>query len=285
MPDPQRVELAATKAADGTIWSDLNAVEARANGTLLPMVFIDTGAQHTIMTRHAAAGAGVQCGDGITQLVGFWGATAHPAVLDTLELGELVLHDVPILVGDSPALVAANGQMALGTELMHHVCFTLDYPARRVWAEPAHRPAAGSPGETSWRIPLWTFPQACLARAELPRGMARVLVDTGNRTGTYVSASWARRHVAELRRPTAALVFKFRHQGLTLDTMELGNSTLRGWPVWDRLPVELERLDVVDVLVGRDLLWPYRLTIDMRQRALRLDGGPASPVPPAAAMR
>jgi hypothetical protein len=42
----------------------------------------------------------------------------------------------------------------------------------------------------------------------------------------------------------------------------------------------LEQLDLVDVLVGRDLLWPYRLTIDLGQRVMRIEGGPELPVPP-----
>jgi hypothetical protein len=274
------VEVPLTDAAAGTIWAELNAICARVNGTSLPMVFVDSGAQHTVMTRRAARSAGVQFGGPATQLVGFSGVDAQPAVLDSLDLGGLVLRNVPVLVGDSPALVEANGQMAIGTELMHHVRFTLDYPKRRVLAEYAARPTVDDDGSATTYIPLWTFSQACLTRAELPRGMARVLVDTGNRRGTYVAAAWARRHVSTFRRPTSTLVFKFRHRGLSLDTMELGSLTLADWPIWDRIPAELERLDVVDVLVGRDLLWQYRVTFDLSKRAIRLDGGPQSPSPP-----
>jgi hypothetical protein len=276
-----QAEIPLTRAAAGTIWADLNAIEARANGVPLPMVFIDTGAQATIMTRRAAEKAGVLTGPSAAQLVGFAGGEARPAVLETLDLGELVLHDVPLLVADTPALMTANGQMGLGTELMHHVRFTLDYPARRVLAERADRPSSVTDREPGWDIPLWTFSQTCLARADdLDGTAARVLVDTGNRSGSFVSAGWARRHLPQFQRPTSSLIFKFRHQGLRLDTMSLGTSTLRNWPIIDRLPSELERLDLVDVLVGRDVLWPYRLTIDLRQRVMRLRGGPQSPVPP-----
>jgi hypothetical protein len=278
------VEIPATRAAAGTIWADLNAIEARANGVSLPMVFIDTGAQPTIITRRAAENAGLVLGPSATQLVGFAGVAARPAVLETLDLGGLTLDDVPVLVADSPPLLSANGQMALGTELMHHVRFTLDYPARRVVAERADQPPTFDGGAPQWVIPLWTFPQACLARAEGAHGAAaRVLVDTGNRTGTYVSAAWARRHLSQFERPTSTLIFKFRHQGLKLDTMDLGNVTLRDWPILDRMPGELEKLDLVDVLMGRDLLWPYRLTIDLRERVLRLRGGPQKAAPPVEA--
>jgi len=244
------------------------------------MVFVDTGAQYTIMTLRAAETAGVTLGEGSTELVGFAGLAAQPAVIDTLELGGLTLRNVPVLVGNAPALMSANGQMALGTELMHHVRFTLDYPARRVYVERADRPASRHDEAASVAWPLWTFSQACLAQAETDRGPARVMIDTGNRLGTYVSARWARRHLPQFQRPTSTLVFKFRHQGLTLDTMQVGELVLRDWPIWDRIPRELEQLDLVDVLIGRDLLWPYRLTIDLHERVMRMEGGPASPTPP-----
>ncbi len=275
----QLVELTPTKAADGTIWADLNAVEVRTNGVVQPMVFIDTGAQQTIMTLRAAETAGVVLGDGATELVGFAGLEAKPAVLDTLDLGGLTLHNVPVLVGNAPALMSAKGQMAIGTELMHHVRFTLDYPARKVLAQ-----RAGAPRETSnalrFEVPLWTFSQACLVEAATDRGPARAMIDTGNRTGTYLSARWARQHLPQFERPTSTLVFKFRHQGLTLTKMELGGAVLADWPVGDRIPRNLEQLDLVDVLVGRDLLWPYRLSIDLDQRVMRIEGGPESPLPP-----
>jgi hypothetical protein len=274
-------EVSPTRAAAGTIWADLNAIEARAGGAAMPMVFIDTGAQHTVMTRRAAEQAGVNVDQSDTQLIGFSEAKARPGVLDTLELGELTLHNVPVLVADSPPLVTANGQMALGTELMHHVRFTLDYPARRVFVERASEPYVAESQGSHWQIPLWTFSQSCVARGELEQGgAARVLVDTGNRTGTFVSARWARQHLAKLQRPTSTLVFKFKHQNLTLDTIDLGGTTLRDWPILDRLPNDLERLDLVDVLLGRDLLWAYRLTIDLPQRVLYLEGGPDLPAPP-----
>ncbi len=277
---PPSAELSSTKAADGTIWADLNSVEVTTNGVLQPMVFIDTGAQHSIMTLRAAENAGVRLGDGDAELVGFAGLAARPAVLETLDLGGLVLHNVPVLVGNAPALMLANGQMAIGTELMHHVRFTLDYPARRVVVERADHPVLRGESSNGFEWPVWTFSQACLAQGATERGPARVMVDTGNRSGTYISARWARHHLPQFERPTSTLVFKFRHQGLSLDTMQMGELVLSDWPIWDRIPRELEQLDLVDMLVGRDLLWPYRLTIDLRQRVMRMEGGPASPRPP-----
>ncbi len=47
---------------------------------------IDTGAQHTVMTRRAAEQAGANVDESDTQLVGFREVTARPGVLDTLEV-------------------------------------------------------------------------------------------------------------------------------------------------------------------------------------------------------
>ncbi len=272
--------LPLTKVAADSVPHVLAAVEARVNGVSLPLAFIDTGGQHTLMTAAAARDAGVHIGSSSTQLTGFIGLSAQAGLIDTLALGSLVLHDVPVLVGDSPPLVAARGQMSLGTDLMHHVRFTIDYPARQVMAEPATRPRATA-SEPAWLIPVWTFPQICLARGEMPDGAAaRVLVDTGNRAGTFVSYRWARRNLPQLEGPSASMVFRYKKRDLTLDALELGSGRLTDWPVVDTIPTELDRLHLVDVMLGCDLLAPYRLTIDLPARVLELRA--ASQVPPAA---
>ena len=279
----QPVTLQLAKAVPGSVPWALNAIQARANGAALPLVFIDTGAQHTIMTVAAAQAAGVAFGSSGQQLVGFAGMTARPGVIAKLELGELVLHDVPVLVGDSTPLVAVQGQMAIGTELMHHVRFSIDYPGRRVTAAPADAPDIASSDRPLWEIPLWTFSTVCLARGQLPDGsMIRTLVDTGDRAGTFISARWARRHLPELRGPTPAMVFKFKKRHLVLTDLQLGSETLATWPILDTMPIELDRLNQVDLLLGHDALWPYQLTIDLPRRVLQLHAGtsPAKIEPP-----
>jgi Aspartyl protease len=272
------VEMKPADAARGSTPFELGAIQARANGTTMPLVFIDTGAQYTLMTAQAAQAAGVTVGDSGMQLIGFRGLTARPGVIETLELGDLVLYDVPVLVGDSAPLVAVDGQMSLGTELMHHVRFHIDFPARRVTAEPAGRVSAKSPPPPIWDIPVWTFSQICLARGQLAAGpMARVLVDTGNRSGTFVSYRWARRHMPQLRGANSSLVFRFKKRNMTLDMLDLGSQSLAAWPVADTMPAELDGLNQVDVILGHDLLWPYELTIDLPRRVLELRPGTGPP--------
>ncbi len=256
-----------------TLPAALNAIEAEVNGTRLPLVFIDTGAQHTLITRQAAEAAGVTMGPGSTRLVGFGGIEARPGLIDRLQIGPVEVRNVPVLVGNSAPLTALDGQMSLGTELMHHVRFTIDYPQRLVWAAPAGAEMTSPELDATWTIPLWTFPQATLAQGTTADGrLARVLVDTGDRAGTFLSSRWARRNVPGFHRSTAPIVFKFKRRDLALDQLTLGDQTLRNWAVLDTMPQELERLDLVDVLVGHDLLWPYRVTIDLAGRRLLLAG-------------
>ena len=169
--------------------AELNAIRTCVNGVTLPLAFVDSGSQYTVMTVAAAERAGVKTSECEIELVGFTGTKARTGLVDTLALGDLVLHDVPVLVGDSRALVAVAGDMALGMELAHHVRFTLDYPHGKVFAAPAGEPSSAAVEPTPWRIPLWTFSQSTLTHVQLAGGAsARVLLDTCNRGGTFVSA-------------------------------------------------------------------------------------------------
>lgn len=256
----------------GLVSHELEAIGIEVNDVRLPIVFIDTGAQHTLISTAAAAAAGLEVGEAQSELVGFATTQARPAVIKRLQLGRLTLLDVPVLVGDSAGLTIAKGQGALGIDLMHHVRFTIDYPAKQVVAEtyPLHEPAAIE-SESVWDVPVWTFSQACLAQGKLTAGpFARVLIDTGNRVGTFVSPRWMRRSVPDFRRPQAPIVPWVKNRQFHIAPLELAGQTLADWPVFDTLPEELERLDLVDVLVGHDLLWQYQVTIDLRQRLFRL---------------
>ena len=245
--------------------ADLCAIEARANGVALPLVFIDTGAQHTLDDHGGRAAAGVTIGETATQLVGFAGLRAQPGVLETLQLGGLTLHNVPMLVGDSAPLVALNGQMALGTELMHHVCFTIDYPAGRVLAEPADRGGV----DADRRIELAN--PAVDVFASLPRAGPNRQRRGGPRAGRYRQSD---RHVrlgalgaAQSARYSAVRTPDWssssNNEIWKSRSLEFGDQSLADWPVVDTLPGSLERLDLVDVLVGHDLLGSYQVTIDL----------------------
>ncbi|HEY2894859.1 MAG TPA: retropepsin-like aspartic protease, partial [Pirellulales bacterium] len=248
--------------------AELCAIAARVNGIEMPTVFIDTGAQHTLLTAGAAREAGVKLGAVSTHLVGFAGLEAQPGVIESLQVGELTLHDVPVLVGQSVPLVATGGQLTLGLDIMHHLRFTIDYPAGQVFVQPAREPAATD--KKSWTIGVWTFPQACLCNVNVKNASGRAIIDTGDRRGTFVSSRWARRNLTGYRAADASLIFKFKPRDLVIEELELGTRMLSNWPVVDTFPNSLDRLDVADVLLGHDLLSSYVLTIDVLGRELRL---------------
>jgi hypothetical protein len=108
--------------------------------------------------------------------------------------------------------------------------------------------------------------------------MARVLVDSGDRAGTFVSYRWARRHIPKLQGPGPPLIFRLRKRDISLQSLDVGSLSLSDWPIEDTIPKELDRLNQVDVILGHDLLWPYRLTIDLPARLLELRAG-GSPRP------
>jgi hypothetical protein len=153
----------------------------------------------------------------------------------------------------------------------------MDYPRRQAIVEPAAAPASGSapPDAASppadWEIPLWTFSQACLAQGRLASGdFARTLIDTANFHGTYASTEWASRRLPEVQPLKRWFMQRYQLGRYTISGWELGDLPLTNWPVRGTLPPELERLDLIDLLVGRDLLARYRVEIDLSGRRMLL---------------
>jgi hypothetical protein len=256
------------------IWSGLNSkptegVEISINGVAMPLAFIDTGAQYTIISSTAAQQAGVVLSDDGSKLIGFASSTGWPGVVKELQLGSLVVRNVPVFVSDNGLLAKANSSAALGIDLLSHLRVTIDYPRQAVHVESSTTQATTS--DDAWRIPLWTFSQACLAQGDLPNGKhARVLIDTGNRLGTFASERWARANLPKFYVPTSKLLPWFKHRGYEMVGLELGGRKLPNWPIRGILPAEFEQLDLVDLLLGYDLLKNYRATFDLRRRVLEL---------------
>lgn len=259
----------------------LPAISLVINGVPLTRAFVDTGAQHTLLTSAAAAAAGVELGPDGVDLVGFSSFPARPGLVRRLRLGSVELHDVPVYVGDSPPLAQAEGQASLGIDLLYHLRVVMDYPRQQATIAPALRDAgtrepastrAEGDQRSSWEIPLWTFSNTCLAQGRMADGsIARTLIDTGNGQGTYLSRRWASRRLPDFQPFKNWYLLRHRVGRFSLARWELGSEELADWPVRGTLPGDLERLDLVDVLVGHDLLARYRVEIDLAGRALRLE--------------
>lgn len=270
-PASETLNVPLAESVADSLAAELLAVDGTANGKPCQAIFIDTGAQHTVITRAAAKTAGVRLQPGDIELAGFASATAEAGLIETLQLGSLTIRNIPVLVGDTPALTAAAGSMSLGTDVLQHLRVTLDYPQQRVTIEQASATSSGDSSPDEWRIPVWTFSRLPLAQGISAGGSPlRVLIDTGDRNGTYISYRWGRRAIPQLAGVNSGMVFRFKKRDLTLPPIELGGRAIADWPVVGTLPKELDRLDVVDLMLGHDLLERFRVTVDLSRNELRL---------------
>lgn len=283
LPMRARAPASPPGSAASAASSELPAIALDVNGVRLARAFVDTGAQHTVLTPAAAAAAGVELGPDGVGLVGFSSFPARPAVVRRLRLGTVVLQDIPVYVGDSPALAQAGGQASLGIDVLYHLRLVMDYPRQQVVVAPAGNLTdtrvpvdTGATGTlassaTRWEIPLWTFSHVCLAQGRMADGsIARTLIDTGNGQGTYLSSRWASRQLPDFQPFKNWFLLRHRLGKYALARWELGSEELSNWPVRGTLPDALERLDLVDLLVGHDLLAGYSVEIDLAGRRLRL---------------
>lgn len=258
----------------------MHGITVSVNGVEVPLAIVDTGASHTLLSNAVARKAGLRLSEASRTATGSLNFTARTAVVDELRLGDVVLHDVPVTVGDPPPLVMTKAQAALGVDLMHHVRFTLDYAREQVTVEPARQPD-GTPipdnaDKDSWGVPLWTFSDHVLSQIELADGtFARVLIDSGNFAQTLVFPDWAGRNIAgHTGNKGNMLFYAFSNPISLLKGAKLAGRPLPDWPVMDVPPISLQGIDLFDLLMGHDLLSQHRVTIDMLHRRLRLEQGP-----------
>ncbi len=247
------------------------------NRTHVPNVLIDTGSQHTLISSAAAAAAGVEFAAEPFAMTGFAPFSARPGLVRKLDLGGVVLRDVPVLVGDSPVLVQLDGQAALGIDLLSHLRVVFDYPARQLLVSAADRSNTSSPpsqaisGGANVVIPLWTFSYAALAQGQLANNRyARTLIDTGAGGGAYVSTAWADNAARGFSSASGRLVSRRRQAHRLLANWRVGELRVNDARVRGMFPAELDRLDAFDVLVGHDVLDGRRVTIDLTARRLTL---------------
>ena len=240
------------------------AIPVEVNGRLLAQGCIDTGSQYTLLTPEAAKRAGVATGPAVTELVGFASLAGQPAVAGRLRIGNVELRNVPVLVAQSAAMKAASADVVLGNDLLYHLRLSIDEPSESVSVHPAGRRA---PPRRHWRIELWTFSKACLAQAYEPNGRSlRVLIDTGNHSGVFVS----RRFLSGRSPQGAMLSFVGRVVPSGLPSLELDNRCTEPRTVRGALPAELDRLGLFDVLLPGSLLAPGTLTLDLKNRYIEL---------------
>lgn len=176
--------------------------------------------------------------------------------------------------------------MAIGVDIMHHLRFSLDYKNQKVKVEPARTSIveAEETNEATWDIPLWTFADHVMSQAYLPNGnVARTLIDSGNFAQTLVWPTWAKQNLSNHPGETGSLfLYAMTNPQRSIKGLTLGGRPLPDWPVMDMPPVTLQGVDLLDLLMGHDLLSQYDVTIDMLNRRLRLRSPGSTHQPPVA---
>ena len=162
----------------------LPLIQARVNGGEPVYLLIDTGGAELILDSTYAATIGARRfgRDTGTFAGGQRGSFEHGRV-DSLALGTVTVHDLPVHLMDTKRYAAAGLGLPvsgiLGTTVLRHFVFTLDYPAGRLRLRPRGRPEAAA--DTGITMPFWMgSDHLMLARGALGQGPPVLwFVDTG----------------------------------------------------------------------------------------------------------
>ncbi len=249
-----------------------HTVPTVVNGTVLSSCAIDTGAGATVLSPAAAEEAGILTAEeGVPSLLGFTEGSVRAGFVETLQLGDVTIRNVPVYVGHELPFSVMGIDAALGVDLMHHVQFTLRYAAEEVLVEPINTARTESDGtRESWELSLWTLPFMTLCDARYQDTPVRLLLDTGNYDTTLVSTAWARANLPPRKESLLSSLANLGLEEYTLTGLVLGDVELSPWSC-SLAPKGAAVFDgLVDVVMGQDLLGSYDVTIDLRNRVLRL---------------
>ena len=249
-------------------------VKARVNGGRDIDFVLDTGAEQTVLTRDVARHRGVSpiiymesAGVGDVGLRGL-----QEGRIDTLQLGELTIRNVPCLIknpplGDLPAREPASlSPLALGLSMQ------IDYAGRQLVLAPA-LPAAAYQTE----LPLRLYRLATV-RGEVNGRPASFVVDTG---GEVISISQSTFGSLEIPQPFRRIPLRvYGSSGWDKEAFLLPNIDLQFSSIqFRRVPVVVLNLNAPSALLGFDLggiightfLSRYRVSFDLTRGVLGLD--------------
>lgn len=270
--DQDEVALQNAKVLFGLVPYRMHGIPVKVNGSSVPLAIVDTGASHTLFNEQTARKAGITIGSTAHAAAGSLTFTARPGFIRELKIGEITLQDVPVSVGNPPPLVITKAEAAIGLDVMMHLRFTIDYGRAKVRVQSSRRMPADSERGEAWDIPLWPFSDHCLSSGMMPNQQpTRVLIDSGNFAHTLVWPMWAKSHISDHPGPTSSIIgYALTNPRHMLRGLSLAGKSLPDWPVTDMPPVTLKDVDLLDVLMGHDLLSQYVVTVDLANRRLRL---------------
>jgi hypothetical protein len=159
-------------------------VKARINGGPTLRLLVDSGSESVVLNRRAALSSGCAGGTDV-ELVGAGGSSAGHArhsQADTLEIGDLTLHDTPLLIQDHALPGGIQGVLPLS--IFAGFLIRLDFPAKELDLLPY---PMGQP-DNAGTLPVVSNNQLLFLKAtvnETHEGF--FLVDTGS---AYTAVSW-----------------------------------------------------------------------------------------------
>ena len=181
----------------------LPIVRASVNGSDTLYLLIDTGGGELVLDSVVAAGLGIEVmGRGTGVFAGGAAPVAHGRV-DSVRLGAVTVHDVPVAMINARQFERAAGHRVdgvLGTVLLYHFLATIDYPRgelvlRRRAADVLRRFAADASMRGATVVPFWLAGDHFMFAPGRVNGRPPVLlfVDTGLAGGGFVASDSAAR--------------------------------------------------------------------------------------------
>ena len=117
-------------------------VKARVNDRLELRFLLDTGATQNVMERSSATVFGTVSKSSMSLTTGSGFVTMGGIVLQSLQLGDLKLTDIPMAVADMPGFAQMKGNRPagiIGANILRRFAVTIDYEQRKVFfRDPSH---------------------------------------------------------------------------------------------------------------------------------------------------
>jgi hypothetical protein len=161
---PYRIEGPGQSRIDFVTTDPLPVIPVAVNGGLPLNFIIDTGGAEVILDRALAQSLGVEPVTSFTgSYAGNKGGETGLGKIDTLQLGEFTVHELPIYIMDLSSLGKFNGHEVkgiIGTRLLMHFLATIDYAhgaliLRRVTSENLSTLETQAVAQGAKVIPFW----------------------------------------------------------------------------------------------------------------------------------
>jgi Flp pilus assembly protein TadD len=266
-------------SVDFRLVNDKVVVRAKVNDGSFQDFVVDTGAENTILSRPTAQRLGItpitytlSAGVGDVGLRGL-----QLARINTLELGQLKLHNVPCLIKDPPLRNLPVKEAESLSPLALGFSMVIDYKTRKITfgkklpQEPA-----------DFELPLRLHRLATVRGTVDGKHPANFVVDTGGEVISISTATATALHALGRPAPDRRIALKvFGSSGWDKDAfllpgVDLSFDTIK----YTNFPVVVLNLDTPSALLGFQLggivghrfLSKYRVGIDLEQSVLRLKG-------------